>query len=813
MRRALCMVCLCLVSLAALRLWMGDASDTREAHLSASPEGEHLLSTAEGELMCSIPEDGEHITVTGRVSGKDTKSFSIESVLRLSEEQTESISEHLFQQLSYAAVSRQTIPMDENLICEYDSPDAILLGSIVVVQGKFSAYSEATNPGEFDVSEYYHSLGVGGKLSDVTVLACSRKYSRWREVLWQLREDYKARLYRVFPPKEASVLTAMLLGDKEKLDKGIKELYRQNGIIHILSISGLHITMIGMSIYRLLRRWGVPVWLAALCGGCILCLYGVMTGMSVSACRAIGMYLIRMLAQVVGRTYDMLTALGVMAVMLVWQNPENLHNAGFLLSFGSILGIGWFYPALLPEERVGAPRRYEPSHRKRILKGLLGKWLQKLLQSMLASASITLFTLPIQLWFYYEVPVYSVFLNLLVLPLMSLLMFTGLIAMLLPGTGMVGTVTYLILQGYEWLCEGFEQLPFHMWNPGKPQAWQVVAYYLILLLIVLRTKKKVNGNVNRKTNGKASRKASRKVSRKADSGEYAWKLCALTLAVIVLTLRIRTGTTVTFLDVGQGDGIVAETSSGEVFLFDCGSSNRSKVGEYVLLPFLKCKGIRQLDAVFVSHPDEDHCSGIVELLEFAEEEKIKIGQLVLPDIAEPMQENEFASLREAAEGYTISYVGVGDAYEARGTEFLCLHPPKGCEEEDSNAYSLCFYVSSKDVSRKDEEFSFLLTGDVEGAGEELLLQELQKHGIDEVTVLKVAHHGSRNSSGEAFLQQIHPRIAIISCGRNNRYGHPHAETLRRLEQAGSTILATPEYGALSVEIGREIQVRGWRNPD
>lgn len=772
MRRPLCMVCLCLVFLAALRLWICDVSDTGE------------------EVTPSAPVDGEHITVTGRVSGKDAKSFSVDSVRRLSAAQTESISE----QLSYAAASRQTVPMDENLICEYDVPDAILPGSIVVVRGKFEAYTEATNPGEFDVSAYYHSLGVGGKLSDVTVLARGRKYSRWGEALWQLRENYKTRLYRVFPQKEASVLTAMLLGDKEELDQGIKELYRQNGIIHILSISGLHITMIGMSIYRLLRRWGVPVWLAALSGGCILCLYGVMTGMSVSACRAIGMYLIRMIAQVVGRTYDMLTALGVMAVILVWQNPGNLHSAGFLLSFGSILGIGWFYPALLPEERVGVAKRYEPSCRKQMLKGLLGEWLQKLLRSMLASGSITLFTLPIQLWFYYEVPVYSVCINLVVLPFMSLVMATGLIAMLLPGTGRVGTVTCLILQGYEGLCEGFEQLPFHTWNPGKPQAWQVVAYYMLLLLVVLWAKKKEKG------------------------GGYAWKLCALTLAVIVLTLRIRTGTTVTFLDVGQGDGIVVETSSGEVFLFDCGSSNRSKVGEYVLLPFLKSKGIRQLDAVFVSHPDEDHCSGVIELLGFAQEEKIKIGQLVLPDIAEPMQEKEFVSLREAAGELPVVYVGVGDAFGVRETDFLCLHPPKGYEEEDSNAYSLCFYVSRKDVSRKDEsrkdeEFSFLLTGDVEGAGEELLLKELQKHGIDEISVLKVAHHGSRNSSGEAFLQQIHPRIAIISCGRNNRYGHPHAETIKRLERLGSVILTTSEHGAVTVEIGKEIRVRGWLNPD
>lgn len=187
-----------------------------------------------------------------------------------------------------------------------------------------------------------------------------------------------------------------------------------------------------MGIYQLLRRAGLPCAAAAVCGGAVLGLYGVMTGLGVSAVRAIGMYLIRMLSEAAGRTYDMLTALGVMAVILTWRNPAYLCHAGFLLSFGSVLGIGALCPALE--------------------KGFSKNCQNRLLRSMLPGISVTLVTLPVQLWFYYEVPVYAIFLNLLVLPLMSVVMASGLIVMLLPGTGLLGTVTCLILSGYEKLC-------------------------------------------------------------------------------------------------------------------------------------------------------------------------------------------------------------------------------------------------------------------------------------------------------------------------------------------------------------------------
>lgn len=858
MRRPLFMVCLCLVAIAAVRLWLYDFPDT------------------------DVPVDGKIVAVTGRVIQKDTQSFIIQVV-----------------SLSDAANLRQNIPFDENLICEYaeaseTATDAAnggtsakqervcpRIGSMVSLQGLFRSFSEATNPGEFDAAMYYRTLGIGGKITDVRVVAQNEEYLVWRELLYQLRTYLINRLYSVFPQKEASVLAAILIGDKEELDKDVKDLYKENGIIHILSISGLHITMIGMSIYRLLRRFGVPVWLAAVCGGIILCLYGVMTGLSVSACRAIGMYLIRMLAEVVGRTYDMLTALAVMAAIMVCQNPLNLCHAGFLLSFGSVLGIGWFYPALLPEEKRNSPGRYEPQKWKRILSSLWCRQRRKLIQSITAGASITLFTLPIQLWFYYEVPTYSVFLNLLILPFMTPLMMTGLVAMFVPGTGIIGTITCLILQGYEYLCEHFQQLPFHTWNPGQPEISQIIVYYLLLLLVVYRkkvfrvlwrkkafpmqwrrkafpvkcrrnslvwiTKKilcageqpgKINeGVAEHKEFVKCHKRKGKAAKLEENGGSYVWNLGILTLSVILLTSHINSVTTVTFLDVGQGDCIVIELASGENFLFDCGSSNRSQVGKYVLLPFLKSKGIRQLDAVFVSHPDEDHSNGIIELLGFAQEEGINASQLVLPHIAKTLQDEQFAPLWKAAEnteiagenllfegkctvkqqveqqvkqqgGIPVTYISTGDTFEIQGVTFLCLHPPKGYGQEDANVYSLCFYM---DIV--DGEFSALLTGDIEGDGEELLLQELKNHQLDDVTVLKVPHHGSKNSTGEAFLKQVQPRLAVISCGRNNSYGHPHAETVNRLERTGSTILTTSEYGAVTVEIEKEILVRSWLNPN
>lgn len=823
MQRPLLAVCMCFVTVTAAFLvadstflWRG-STVCREENCTYQEESAGL---SEDELerngIAGInPEvwDARTVIVTGNVYRKDSKYFYLDSVF---------IQNH-------AANLQRTIPLEENLLCEYGAA-APKIGSTVTVTGSFSAFGRATNPGEFDTAEYYHTLGIAGRITEISDLKSSEDYSLWQETLFELRCYFKQRLYHIFPEKEASIMAAMLLGDKQDIDGEIKELYQENGIIHILSISGLHITIIGMSIYKLLRRIGVPVWLAAFVGGGILVLYGVMTGMSISACRAIGMYLIKMLAEVTGRTYDMLIAMGIMAAGMVAVNPLYLKNAGFLLSFGAIVGIGMVYPSLAQEddEEVGI-QRYEARVWRRILKEFCNTFGLRLKQSMLSGLSVTLTTLPIQLWFYYEVPAYSVILNLFVLPFMTLVMLAGLVAMLVPGLGIVGTVDCVVLAGYEWLCRTFERLPFSTWNPGRPEAWQIIVYYGILALAVAEGEthfmrkiwRKIWEN-NRESHG-VSHGVSHKVHRRGRLWGYA-RILLLTISVGIFSLNANPRTMVTFLDVGQGDCICIQLASGEVYLFDCGSTSRSKVGEYVLKPYLKYCGISYIDGVFVSHPDQDHCSGVEELLENGEDWGITVGKLVVSGAEGELWAEQLTGAGGELLGVDKNNVGAeyaleecvpdimviqaGDEWRVGDNCFRCLHPAADFISEDTNAGSQCFFVELS------QGLKLLLTGDVEAEGEERLLAELQNNNINSVDILKVAHHGSKNSTSGEVLAQIQPQVSIISCGRNNSYGHPHEETMERLSDSGSVIMTTPDYGAITVElVERAAEMHCFSKPD
>lgn len=673
-----------------------------------------------------------------------------------------------------------SIPYDEKLICELteDSP-VPPLGCRVSVSGIFTPVSRATNPGEFDAAVYYRSLGAGGRLWKTRVLGQSRTFWEIREGLYRLRLRFRERLYSVFTQREATVMCALLLGEKGDTDQELKELYKRNGILHILSISSLHITILGTSLYKLLRRTGLPAWVCAAAGAAALVLYGMMTGFSVSACRAIGMYLIRMFGVVCGRTYDMLTSLGILAAGMTLVNPCYLQNTGFLLSFSSVLGIGVVYPALVPEEYRPEQKYYGESP--------VLLWLRRLLQRLryaaLASLSITLATLPVQLWFYYEVPVWSVVLNLFVLPLMKPMLISGFFS-LAPGLGCLKAVDLAVLRWYEGLCLFFDRMPCGMWNPGRPEIWQIAVYYGILagVLGLKRFRGRMRG-------GRAG----------------ILQGCLLTLAVSALAISRGERNQVLFLDVGQGDCCLVRTEDGTAYLFDCGSSSRSGVGQYVLLPALKYYGIHTLDGVFLSHPDADHMNGILELLALAEENGLTVEQLILPAVEEKFRQEQFGEVLAAAEALgagtggtsegrvRVAWLAAGDRWECGDVGFLCLNPLAGCGVEEKNAYSQCIYGDFGG-------FSLLLTGDTEGEGEEVLLGELERRGIDSVTLLKVAHHGSRNSTSAELLGQICPQAAVISCGRNNRYGHPHGELLERLEEAGSYVLRTDQGGAVVVRM-------------
>lgn len=803
------LLCGCLALITVIVIWQRlENPPPWEPQLSRQFR-EEWQSQEEWQFLTELP-----VTVTGQVYEKEVRTLYGEEILILYlrsvtvSSDTESgdgasvpnisepkLNDRLICQLTAGRAagesgSAEEMPGDD--ASAWQLWEQISLGSRAALQGRLEFYRHAANPGEWDSADYNLINGVAGRLKQARLLCSDNGQWRIREGLLRLRRILKERIYQALPSGEASVLAKMLLGEKYGLDQELKELYQNNGIAHVLAISGLHITLLGMGLYGLLRRCGCPIAPAAIAGGCVLALYGGMVGWGISTVRAIGMYLIRMLGEIWGRRYDMLTAMGVLAAGMVCHNPRLVYHCGFLLSFGAVAGMGLVYPSLLElpvnaglerlirgrrlicaaqagrGDKAKADRAYWES------KGLL--LLRSLLRGLLASLSVTLTTLPIQLYFFYQIPVYGILLNLIVLPLMGLLLAGGLILMIFPAALPVKWGVMGILGLYEEGCRLAEVLPGHLWITGCPKPWQIAVYYGILTVAAAVLKRCGNHSAASSPGDVIQAKAK-------------YSLFLLIMAVVLLTRRWDRGFTLTMLDVGQGDCVCVRTAQGEVYLFDGGSSSRSRAGEYVLIPYLKYQGVRAVDGIFLSHGDQDHINAVRELL--SDSGGIRLKTLYLPQAAEPLSEplEELRRLAREA-GCKVEYLSQGKGWQQGDFRLTCLWPKAGYEGDD-NAGSACYLLEERD-------FRVLFTGDVEGEGERELTAYLKTMFLPGLDVLKVAHHGSRYSTSDAFLQAAAPRLALISAGRDNSYGHPHEETLKRLEKAGCLTLQTAEGGAITV---------------
>lgn len=668
------------------------------------------------------------------------------------------------------------------------------MGSIIKITGKLSAFERASNPGQFSAAEFYQILKTDYRLYNAEILAFSTEYSNYRETLYQIKKILALTLDEYFSPENASILRTMLLGERSQADAEIKALYQRNGIVHILTISGLHISIIGLTFYKLLRKVALPVYIAAPAAVIIMYSYGVMTEMGASSIRAIVMFSLRMAAGLLKRTYDLLTALAVAALLLLIDQPLYLFHSGFLFSFLAVLAIGLFIPVMNSQTAEGnkkpppdtAGRRRGLINRLTFVRQRLKRKypllkyfspLTKLKNAALSGFLISTFHLPVYFTFYYEFPLYSILLNLIVIPLMSLLMISGIMTMLfglifIPAAKITAVISNLILAFYERACLFFDELPYNRLILGKPDIWQLLIFIGIIILLLF-IYKKIKQPVR-----------------------YAIYLTG----IIILLIRFPGDLTITFLDVGQGDGIFIATPDRRHFLIDGGSTSVTKVGEYRILPFLKSQGVARLDAWLISHPDLDHYSAFPELVDKIGRGGVKISSLILPDIdAESKNENYLYLVDIAKEAeIAVMYIGQGQSVTFGKRDEItlyCLHPISGSywPPKDTNAYSVNLLLEYGG-------FSLLLTGDVEGLGERELKRYIEENGVAyDTTILKVSHHGSRNSTDEAFLNLTNPTYAVISAGRNNLYGHPHRELLERLANAGAVTYITFESGAVTVK--------------
>lgn len=731
-------------------------------------------------------------TVTGRQSRADKTIYYIQDAVFLEKGEASGYSVCIDDAGSY---------YQGTCMAGYEGSDTIAIGSTICFSGTISLFEHATNPGQFDALDYYRAQGIDFSIFQMEILGNDQNVNICREKLCQVREYLHGRLDKL-AGRHAGILQAMLLGEKSSMDEEIKSLYQRNGISHILVISGLHFSMIGMCLYRMLRRAGDSFVLAGAASTAVLLIYGVMTGFGVSAVRAFIMFAAGIGAQMLGVSYDFPSALGGAAAFILVRNPYMLFQAGFLLSVGAVLSIMLVVPVFEMRGSKRKPVKRDMGWRN-CAKVRLHNALMSALQGMLSGAGIQAGTIPVLLYFFYECAPGSVLLNCMVLPLLPVVIL-GTIAAVVAGlvfpsiAGVLVLPSLWVLDVYEMLCRIFGKLPLSQLVTGRPEVWRLVVYYSLLAAVVwlhhvCTGRNKESRGVRRLILRGREHLVEMKcrIQERSPAGEricaagvkIAGVLLYLGLCWVLFLWRDTGDFAFTMLDVGQGQSVYIK-SDGENLLYDGGSTDVSQVGKYRIVPFLKASGVGSLDAVIVSHMDADHYNGITQILE---EELMDIKCLMLPRLPKPDEAYEKLCALADRKGVRIQYLARGDQFETGETVCTVWHPAQDYTAADRNDASLVIQMTHG-------EFSLLLTGDVEQEGEE---QMLSGRMAEQVTVLQAAHHGSASSSSQEFLEQTAPELVLISCGRNNRYGHPAPETMEKLAAMGCEVHMTMEEGSIS----------------
>ena len=685
-----------------------------------------------------------------------------------------------------------------------------IVGDKVSAKGALYSFAQATNYGQFDQREYYLARGIVLKLYADEVKLIEETGSIKgivKSTLFDISGSFQDGLDCVFDEKDRGILYAMLAGNRSELDDSTKGLYQRMGIAHVLSISGLHITLIGLGLYKVLMLLKKRLKLSVLTSCTFVFLYGMLTGFSVSTQRAVIMLFCMLFARLLGEAYDGQSAAGLAAIIILVMNPAEIYDSGFQLSFIAVFGI------------------FAGNEIRRRL-----KIKSAILIYLIPAISAQIATFPLILRSYYSFSPYSIIANILLVPLMPVIVGSGFLAGILAACGMAfssgalmtlaeisaGPAHYMLL-GYEKVSLFLQDLPGADVVTGCPELWKCLVYYTGLFLLVYMSGRSflLNGGYSKILNiyheknnknqfskallykGEVIRYGNSHPQKVGNSTIYAI-MFSITMVLILILLVFRpenSGLNVSFIDVGQGLSIYIE-ADGRHILADGGSSNVKSVGKYRIEPFLLWSGVKEIDYCFVSHTDEDHISGIRELME---EGRIKIDTLV---VGVNYEEDEPLIALAHEKGIKVIKVEAGDIINNNVDLFSdkvvdnsgdlsmrVLSPDSGFIYEDKNQASLVAEFEYGNLS-------MLFTGDSDMYAESEYVSHLSG---DKINILQCPHHGSKYSSSELLLETIRPDITVISCSKNNVYGHPARETLERLEAVGSRCYITSQDGMVTVK--------------
>ena len=595
--------------------------------------------------------------------------------------------------------------------------------------------------------------------------------STWLHPIERARQDVRdSVIERIADRKAAGLLAALVVGDQNAIDRADWDVFRATGVAHLMSISGLHITMFAWAAAllvgalwrrsaRLCLAW--PAQHAALAGGIVLAAaYALFSGWGVPAQRTVWMLATVGLLRLSGRRWPWPQVWLLACAVVVTIDPWALLQAGFWLSF---VAVGVLFAS---DSRPRAARdlsaavQCEPRWRDRLLAMVREQWV------------ITLALAPLTLLLFGQVSVVGLLANALAIPWVTLVVTPlALAGVFVPPLWDVAAWALQALGGYlGWLAA----LPFATISAPAPALWAGAAGVLGGILLALRL-------------------------------PWHLRLLGVPLLLPVMLWQVARPAPGEFellaADIGQGNAVIVRTA-GHTLVYDAGPrySAESDAGHRVLVPLLRALDER-VDALVLSHRDTDHTGGAAAVL------AMQPRAALLSSIEEGHELQAVRTSRRCA---------VGQGWEWDGVRFEVLHPAPGdyADARKPNALSCVLRVSN---GRR----TALLAGDIEQAQEArlALAGSAQMETMLRADLLLVPHHGSKTSSSEAFLEAVAPSLAIVQAGYRNRFGHPAAPVLDRYRQRGVAVIDSPRCGAARwhsadparVACQREIAPRYWHH--
>lgn len=673
--------------------------------------------------------------------------------------------------------------LDDNNAVE--NPEGIYgqVGDGIQLTGSIREFHEYGNPGRMNTVMSNKAKGICGRamISKYSLVIEPRQENSLARLAEQVRNKYEAYMAQAMPKQDAAAIFAMLFGGYQGIRPELLEAFTVTGIVHILSVSGSHITLMAGTaniVGRFLHM--SPRATAALATGVIL-FYSLLAGAIPPVIRSALMGILTLLALTAGRERDAQHILGLVALGLLLYSPLWLFDISFQLSFGATAGLLYLAPPLRERLRKKLP--------------------VFVADSLAVTIGAQLSVLPIIAWYFNVLSLSSLLANLVIAPIVEWIIVAGLLAGLLASlVPMAGKVVFLLASVvlglvYE-LSRWVAALPGSQIYMPTFSWWGGMLYYMGLGWLI------IDGEHNK-----------RLMSCVDMGGKLqdlkGWQVISLlgVLAVVFCYGQMWCNNKemqVHFIDVGQGDSALVITPHGRAFMVDTGGVRDGSydIGSRVDVPYLLHYGVQKLDYIFLTHAHDDHAGGVKGILTKIPVGAIGIGHEGAGDYLQAFGTGEIGKIKKL-----LVPLQEGSSIELDGVRIDILYSPESRKVQESqlqatgNEFSNLIRVSYG-------EASFLFTGDLVAEQE----QQVLANGTNVAsTVLKIGHHGSRTSSSQEFLTAVNPGWAVISCGYNNSFGHPHKEILNRLTSCTKAeILRTDQQGAIVFRTdGKSIKVESF----